>query len=166
MVVVSRFYIPSVLPMPPFHPLHYLPSHLTLLKVSPCYFLFYSCYCWLWVRLWVSVKCLHCNRLLELHLWSYKFHVYTCTSYIPVRVFPCSGIGLALCERLLSHDPEGLQLCLACRDPQRARDARAALLATHPTARVTLVQMDTSSVSSVIAAAQEVKRRWDAVHLM
>lgn len=99
---------------------------------------------------------------IELHLWSYMFHIYTCKSYIPAYVFPCSGVGRALCERLLSHDPEGLQLCLACRDMQRAQNARAALLSSHPTAQVTLVQMDTSSVSSVIAAAQEVKRRWDA----
>uniref|UniRef100_A0A674NWJ0 3-keto-steroid reductase/17-beta-hydroxysteroid dehydrogenase 7 n=1 Tax=Takifugu rubripes TaxID=31033 RepID=A0A674NWJ0_TAKRU len=77
-----------------------------------------------------------------------------------------SGIGLALCERLLSHDPEGLQLCLACRDVQRARDARAALLASHPTAHVTLVQMDTSSVSSVIGAAQEVKRRYNRLDFL
>lgn len=73
---------------------------------------------------------------------------------------PCSGIGLALCERLLSHDAEGLQLCLACRNMQRAQAARSALLASHPRAQVALLQMDTSSISSVIAAAQEVKLRW------
>lgn len=73
----------------------------------------------------------------------------------------CSGIGLALCERLLSHDSEGLQLCLACRNMQRAQAARSALLASHPGAQVALLQMDTSSVSSVVAAAQEVKLRWD-----
>lgn len=75
-------------------------------------------------------------------------------------MFPCSGVGLALCERLLSHDAD-LQLCLACRNMERARDARAALLAKHPTAQVVLLQMDTSSVSSVIAAAQEIKLRWE-----
>lgn len=72
-----------------------------------------------------------------------------------------SGIGLALCERLLAHDSEGLQLCLACRNMQRAQAARAALLASHPGAQVALLQMDTSSVSSVLAASQEVKLRWD-----
>lgn len=74
-------------------------------------------------------------------------------------VFPCSGIGLALCERLLSHDAAGLQLCLACRNMQRAQAARSALLASHPMAQVALLQMDTSRISSVIAAAQEVKLR-------
>lgn len=72
-----------------------------------------------------------------------------------------SGIGLALCERLLSHDSEGLQLCLACRNMQRAQAARSALLASHPGAQVALLQMDTSSVSSVVAAAQEVKLRYN-----
>ncbi|XP_043984990.1 3-keto-steroid reductase isoform X1 [Gambusia affinis] len=72
-----------------------------------------------------------------------------------------SGIGLALCERLLSHDTEGLLLCLACRNVRRAQAARAALLASQPAAQVDLLQMDTSSVSSVLRAAQEVKVRYD-----
>ncbi|XP_047230292.1 3-keto-steroid reductase isoform X1 [Girardinichthys multiradiatus] len=72
-----------------------------------------------------------------------------------------SGIGLALCERLLSHDTEGLHLCLACRNMQRAQAARSDLLASYPAAQVDLLQMDTSSVSSVLSAAQEVKVRYD-----
>ncbi|XP_049910055.1 3-keto-steroid reductase isoform X1 [Epinephelus moara] len=72
-----------------------------------------------------------------------------------------SGIGLALCERLLSEDTEGLQLCLACRNMRRAQAARSALLTSHPTAQVALLQMDTSSISSVLSAAQEVKLRYN-----
>lgn len=72
---------------------------------------------------------------------------------------PCSGIGLALCERLLSQDTEGLQLCLACRNMCRAHAARSALLTSHPAAQVHLLQLDTSSISSVISAAQEIKLR-------
>ncbi|XP_026200549.1 3-keto-steroid reductase isoform X2 [Anabas testudineus] len=72
-----------------------------------------------------------------------------------------SGIGMALCERLLSRDTEGLQLCLACRNMYRAQAARAALLTSHPTAQVALLQMDTSSISSVLTAAQEVKLRYN-----
>uniref|UniRef100_A0A3Q2ZYD1 Hydroxysteroid (17-beta) dehydrogenase 7 n=1 Tax=Kryptolebias marmoratus TaxID=37003 RepID=A0A3Q2ZYD1_KRYMA len=68
-----------------------------------------------------------------------------------------SGIGLALCERLLSDDTEGLQLCLACRNVQRTEDARSALLASHPEAQVDLLQVDTSSISSVLRAARDVK---------
>ncbi|XP_062280226.1 3-keto-steroid reductase isoform X1 [Scomber scombrus] len=72
-----------------------------------------------------------------------------------------SGIGLALCERLLSQDTEGLQLCLACRNMSRAQAARSALLNSHPTAQVALLQMDTSSITSVLSAAQEVKLRYN-----
>ncbi|XP_070764928.1 3-keto-steroid reductase/17-beta-hydroxysteroid dehydrogenase 7 isoform X3 [Enoplosus armatus] len=72
-----------------------------------------------------------------------------------------SGIGLALCERLLSQDTEGLQLCLACRNMRRAQAARSTLLTSHPTAQVALLQMDTSSISSVLTAAQEVKLRYN-----
>lgn len=72
-----------------------------------------------------------------------------------------SGIGLALCERLLSQDAETLQLCLACRNLQRAEAARSALLTSHPTARVDLLHLDTSSISSVISAAQEIRLRYN-----
>ncbi|XP_077463235.1 3-keto-steroid reductase/17-beta-hydroxysteroid dehydrogenase 7-like [Stigmatopora argus] len=72
-----------------------------------------------------------------------------------------SGIGLALCERLLtSQDGEEVHLCLACRNMRRAEAARSALLAAHPAARVTLLQMDTSSVSSVLGAAREFRLRF------
>ncbi|XP_034036259.1 3-keto-steroid reductase [Thalassophryne amazonica] len=72
-----------------------------------------------------------------------------------------SGIGLALCERLLSENTGGLQLCLACRNLRRAQAARYALLTSHPTAQVSLLQMDTSSITSVISAAEELKHRYN-----
>ncbi|XP_076009355.1 3-keto-steroid reductase/17-beta-hydroxysteroid dehydrogenase 7-like [Genypterus blacodes] len=71
-----------------------------------------------------------------------------------------SGIGLALCERLLTED-SALQLCLACRNLRRAQAARSALLTSHPQAQVDLLQMDTSCISSVIEAAHEVKLRYN-----
>ncbi|KAM4628880.1 3-keto-steroid reductase/17-beta-hydroxysteroid dehydrogenase 7 [Polymixia lowei] len=71
-----------------------------------------------------------------------------------------SGIGLALCERLLTEDP-GLQLCLACRNLRRAQAARSALLASHPKAQVALLQLDTSNITSVLNAAHEVKLRYN-----
>uniref|UniRef100_A0A3Q3EIB5 Hydroxysteroid (17-beta) dehydrogenase 7 n=1 Tax=Labrus bergylta TaxID=56723 RepID=A0A3Q3EIB5_9LABR len=46
-----------------------------------------------------------------------------------------SGIGLSLCERLLSQDTEGLQLCLACRNMRKTQAAP-------------LLQMDTSNDQS------------------
>ena len=72
-----------------------------------------------------------------------------------------SGIGLALCERLLSEDEGQLRLCLACRNMQRAEAARAALLNSHPKAHVDLLRLDVGSVRSVLRAAQEVKSRYN-----
>lgn len=69
-----------------------------------------------------------------------------------------SGIGLALCERLLTEDSQ-LRLCLACRNMQRAEAARSALQTSHPGAHVDLLPLDVGSVTSVLSAAQEVKAR-------
>ncbi|CAL8343681.1 unnamed protein product [Merluccius merluccius] len=73
-----------------------------------------------------------------------------------------SGIGLALCERLLSQDGE-LRLCLACRNMGRAEAAKSALLTSHPQARVDLLHLDVGSARSVLRAAQEVKSRYPRV---
>lgn len=73
-----------------------------------------------------------------------------------------SGIGLALCERLLSDDAH-IRLCLACRNPKRAEAARAALLDSHPAADVTLLKVDVGCVASVLQAAEELKRRYQRV---
>lgn len=87
-------------------------------------------------------------------LWFQVFHVL---AHPTLACFP----AVASAWRWLpSHDAAGLQLCLACRNMQRAQAARSSLLAAHPMAQVALLQMDASSISSVIAAAQEVKLRW------
>ncbi|KAG7524025.1 hypothetical protein JOB18_005942 [Solea senegalensis] len=76
-----------------------------------------------------------------------------------------SGIGLALCERLLTEDSQ-LRLCLACRNLQRAEAARSALLASHPDAHVDLLQLDVGSVQSVLTAAHEVKARYNRIDFL
>lgn len=76
-----------------------------------------------------------------------------------------SGIGLALCERLLSEDSQ-FRLCLACRNMQRAEAARAALLTSHPDAQVDLLHLDVGSVQSVLTAAQEIKTRYNRVDFL
>ncbi|XP_036090611.1 3-keto-steroid reductase/17-beta-hydroxysteroid dehydrogenase 7 isoform X4 [Rousettus aegyptiacus] len=78
-----------------------------------------------------------------------------------------SGVGHALCQRLLQED-DGLHLCLACRNPDRAEAARAALLASCPSAQITAVQVDVSDPRSVLRAAGELRRRFrrlDCVYL-
>ncbi|XP_066522341.1 3-keto-steroid reductase isoform X2 [Hoplias malabaricus] len=76
-----------------------------------------------------------------------------------------SGIGLALCERLLSHDAQ-LQLCLACRNGQRAEAARQVLLVSHPQAHISLVQLDVGSMRSVLRAAKEVRDRYNRLDFL
>ncbi|CAN0187476.1 3-keto-steroid reductase/17-beta-hydroxysteroid dehydrogenase 7 [Lampetra fluviatilis] len=70
-----------------------------------------------------------------------------------------SGIGLALCTRLLAREPS-LHLCLACRSTVRAEGARRELLAAHPGADVALLRVDVSHVESVYRAAQQIKQRY------
>lgn len=72
---------------------------------------------------------------------------------------PFSGIGLALCGRLLVEDDD-LHLCLACRNLSKARAVRDTLLASHPSAEVSIVQMDVSNLQSVVRGAEEVKQRY------
>ncbi|XP_048666071.1 3-keto-steroid reductase/17-beta-hydroxysteroid dehydrogenase 7 isoform X4 [Marmota marmota marmota] len=74
-----------------------------------------------------------------------------------------SGIGLALCKRLLAEDNE-LYLCLACRNTGKAEAVRATLLACYPTAEVTTVQVDVSNLQSVFEACKELKQR-KAIHM-
>ncbi|XP_056248229.1 3-keto-steroid reductase/17-beta-hydroxysteroid dehydrogenase 7-like isoform X2 [Seriola aureovittata] len=76
-----------------------------------------------------------------------------------------SGIGLALCERLLTEDSQ-LRLCLACRNVQRAEAARSALLTSHTNAHVDLLHLDVGSVQSVFTAAQEVKARYSRIDFL
>ncbi|CAL9695639.1 unnamed protein product [Knipowitschia caucasica] len=67
------------------------------------------------------------------------------------------GVGLALCERLLD---EGVRLCMGCRSMKRAETARSALLRSHPSAQVDLLELDTSSCASVLRAAHQFKLRY------
>lgn len=71
----------------------------------------------------------------------------------------CSGIGSALCERLLQEDAS-LHLCLACRNLEKANATRNHLLSCFPSADVSIVQIDVSKVASVLRAAEEIKARY------
>lgn len=76
-----------------------------------------------------------------------------------------SGIGLALCDRLLREDSQ-IRLCLACRSMQRAEAARSALLTSHPNARVDLLHLDVGSVRSVVRATEEIKTRYSRLDFL
>lgn len=72
-------------------------------------------------------------------------------------------MGVALARRLLEEAAEGgrrVRVCLACRNMEKARGARESLLAEYPEAQVDVLKIDTSSPSSVKAAAREIQRRY------
>ncbi|NXG32400.1 DHB7 reductase, partial [Dromaius novaehollandiae] len=71
----------------------------------------------------------------------------------------CSGVGLALCRRLLEEDRR-IHLCVACRNAQRSEATRESILAAHPTARVSTVEVDLASLASVLRAARDLRRRY------
>ncbi|KAG8436507.1 hypothetical protein GDO86_007564, partial [Hymenochirus boettgeri] len=73
-----------------------------------------------------------------------------------------SGIGLALCERLLSQDDQ-IHLCLACRNLQRAECARSALLRSYPSADIGILQIDVGNLKSVLQAAKQLRERYERV---
>nr|XP_020654207.1 3-keto-steroid reductase isoform X4 [Pogona vitticeps] len=70
-----------------------------------------------------------------------------------------SGIGFALCERLLQEDAT-LHLCLACRNMEKANVARNKLLSSFPVADISILQIDVGKMESVLHAAEEIKTRF------
>lgn len=76
-----------------------------------------------------------------------------------------SGVGLALCKRLLAEN-EALRLCLACRNLSKATSLRAELLAKHPAAEVTCVQVDVGDLRSVLRAAEKLRNRFPRIDCM
>ncbi|XP_076460808.1 3-keto-steroid reductase/17-beta-hydroxysteroid dehydrogenase 7-like isoform X2 [Babylonia areolata] len=76
-----------------------------------------------------------------------------------------AGIGLALCEQLLASHP-CLHLCLACRNKKRAEKARAYLQALFPDATIDVVNIDTSSVKSVLDAAKVLKEKYTHIDFL
>ena len=86
--------------------------------------------------------------------------VHNITQCYPGKsVFPTfRGIGLALCEQLLAAHPS-IKLCLACRNKLRAEKARSDLMLAYPAASIDIVIVDTSSVKSVLEAADIFKAK-------
>ncbi|XP_078075461.1 3-keto-steroid reductase/17-beta-hydroxysteroid dehydrogenase 7 isoform X2 [Mustelus asterias] len=69
-----------------------------------------------------------------------------------------SGIGLALCERILSEDNQ-IHLCMACRNMKKAEAAKSELHLSHPGADISLLKIDVGNINSVIKAAKEIRQR-------
>ncbi|NWH74318.1 DHB7 reductase, partial [Piaya cayana] len=81
--------------------------------------------------------------------------------------FRCSGVGLALCRRLLEEDGS-IHLCIACRDTLKCQATRDLILADHPDAQVSTIEVDVGSLASVLRVARELRcrfQRLDFVYL-
>nr|XP_022340053.1 3-keto-steroid reductase-like isoform X1 [Crassostrea virginica] len=78
-----------------------------------------------------------------------------------------SGVGLMTAERLIIvNGDEGVEICLVCRNKQRAETAKNSLLKTHPNATVDIVLIDTSSIASVIKGAKELRVKYKHIDLL
>ncbi|KAM6305592.1 3-keto-steroid reductase/17-beta-hydroxysteroid dehydrogenase 7 isoform 2-T2 [Aegotheles albertisi] len=69
-----------------------------------------------------------------------------------------SGVGLALCRRLLEEDGR-IHLCIACRNAQKSEATRDLILADHPAAQVSTVDVDLGNLASVLQVARELRCR-------
>ncbi len=74
-----------------------------------------------------------------------------------------SGIGLEAARILAT---KGAQVVLACRSRSKADAAREAILVDAPSAEVSLVDLDLSSLASVADAAAEFSRRFGRLDLL
>ncbi|XP_056015180.1 3-keto-steroid reductase/17-beta-hydroxysteroid dehydrogenase 7-like isoform X2 [Ostrea edulis] len=78
-----------------------------------------------------------------------------------------SGVGLTAAERLLDlHNGDGIEICLVCRNRNRAEAAKNSLLRSSPNATVDIVLMDTSRISSVIKGARELCLKYKHIDLL
>jgi NAD(P)-dependent dehydrogenase (short-subunit alcohol dehydrogenase family) len=74
-----------------------------------------------------------------------------------------SGIGLEAARVLAGR---GAHVVLACRTRSKADAARDSILADHPSADVSIVDCDVSSLASVAAAAADFRGRFDRLDLL
>ena len=76
---------------------------------------------------------------------------------------PTSGIGRAIAEALASH---GARIVLACRDIEKGEATRATIARQTGSEALSVLQVDTSRLQSVLAFASEFKRRNRNLHVL
>ena len=74
-----------------------------------------------------------------------------------------SGVGFETAAALTAA---GATVVLACRSPERAEVARAAITERHPDGRVEVLRLDLASLGQVAEAADEARQRFDRVDLL
>lgn len=97
------------------------------------------------------------KEIIYYYSWTNYFNFYLNSSWRCFTWF-CSGIGLALAERLITIHPN-IHLCLACRSKSKAQTAQKMLLALSPTASVSFLLVDLSSLASIYSVAEELRSR-------
>ena len=74
-----------------------------------------------------------------------------------------TGIGF---ETALVLARRGADVVLACRNPQRATDARARITATAPTGNISILQLDLASLTSVREAAEQLRAQHPRIDVL
>lgn len=74
-----------------------------------------------------------------------------------------AGIGLETAKALAVR---GATVVLAVRNPEKGAAARDAITKAHPAARLELQRLDLSSLTSVRAAAEELRLKHDKIDLL
>ena len=74
-----------------------------------------------------------------------------------------SGIGLQAARALAEH---GAHVVMACRSRPKAEAARDQILAAAPSAQVSLVDLDLTSLAAVQVATAEVIGRFDSLDVL
>ena len=74
-----------------------------------------------------------------------------------------SGLGLESTRALAA---KGATVVMACRNPRKAEEAKAEVLATTPAARLDVMALDNASLASVRAFADAFKARYDRLDIL
>ena len=74
-----------------------------------------------------------------------------------------SGIGYEVTIGLLKKD---FEVIMACRNIQKAREAKAKILHVLPNAKITLMKVDTSSLDDVKKFAEQFEKQYHELHLL
>jgi len=74
-----------------------------------------------------------------------------------------SGLGLESTKALAA---KGATVVMACRNPRKAEEAKAEVLATNPAARLDVMALDNASLASVRAFADAFKAKYDRLDIL
>ncbi|KAI8335654.1 hypothetical protein EDC96DRAFT_524667 [Choanephora cucurbitarum] len=77
-----------------------------------------------------------------------------------------SGVGFAICQRLLETEGDEITVVMACRNPSRAEKARELLRQQFPSGHIELELVDVGSMNSVFSFCQAVRNKYSHVNYL